>query len=220
MLNYHDLAEFTWGDPHFKTVDNQTFTFNGIGEYILLRTVPSLGFSLQARLEPFSDNTTGTIISAVVVRQGDVQAVQIVSENNQMNLYIAGMQYELTASDSPLIVDASGVVSSDLSQGITSTQDPIAMATTANQLTVRMDDSGSIIVSTADGASLSVSYQTGFLVISVSLPQSFSGDLTSGLLGVFNGNSSDDYRNRAGNVLTPANEAEIYQFGLECKFME
>lgn len=202
-------------------MDNQTFTFNGIGEYILLRTAPSLGFSLQVRLEPFNGNATGTVVSAVVVRQRDVQTVQVVSENGQMNLYVAGTQYELTDSDSPLIVDASGVVSSDVSLGIADdTQDPMAMATMADQLSVRMDDTNSIIVSTADGASLSVSFQTGFLRISVSLPQSFSGNLTSGLLGVFNGNSSDDYRDRDGTVLAPNNEEEIYQFGLLCEFME
>lgn len=210
-----------WGDPHFKSVDNQNFTFNGIGEYILLRTPPSLGFSAQARLEPFSSNVTGTTISAVAVKQGGVQTVLVTAESGKMELYIAGTQHELTAGDSPIIVGASGVVSSDLSAGINSSNsggDPMAMAMMADQVFVRMDDSGSIVVSTADGASVSVALQAGFLGISVSLPRNFSGDLTSGLLGTFNGDPSDDFKDREGNVLMLETEEEIYQqFGLLCE---
>ena len=209
-------AVFMFGDPHFKSVDNQNFTFNGIGEYIFIRTPPSLDFSVQARLESFSSNVTGTIMTAIAVKQGDMQTVQVVAEGGQMNVYIAGTRHELATGDSPLIVDASGVVSSDLSGGIGSTME---MAMSTDMVFVRMDDSGNIVVSTADGASVSVSLQDSFLGISVSLPSNFSGDLTSGLLGTFNGDPSDDFRNTEGEVLTLNSEAEIYnQFGLLCEW--
>lgn len=172
---------------------------------------------MQARLERFSSNVTGTVMSAIAIKQGDVQPVQIETDNDQMNLYIAGIRYELTASDSPLVVDSTGVVSDDLTGGIGDTGDPMMMAMMTDQVTVRMDEDGSLIVSTTEGASTSVSLQSGFLGIVVSLPESFK-NTTSGLLGVFNDDPDDDFRDRSGTVLDLTTEREIYeQFGIVCK---
>ena len=37
-----------WGDPHITTLDDQTYTFNGLGEYVVLR---SGDLEIQARTE-------------------------------------------------------------------------------------------------------------------------------------------------------------------------
>ncbi|XP_019858254.1 PREDICTED: mucin-like protein [Amphimedon queenslandica] len=37
-----------WGDPHINTLDGATYTFNGLGEYVLLRTI-NADFEIQAR---------------------------------------------------------------------------------------------------------------------------------------------------------------------------
>ena len=207
-----------WGDPHFKTVDNQNFTFNGIGEYVLVRTPSSLGLSVQTRLQRYSNNVTGTVMSAIVVKLGGVVPVQIEADNNQMNLYIAGQQHDLASSDSPLIVDSSGVMADDLSGGVSvAGGDPMAMATMTEQLFVMREEGGGFMVTTAGGVSVGTSLQSGFLGITVSLPDSYR-DMTSGLLGVFNGDPDDDFTDRDGNVLQLNTEEEIYeQFGLVCK---
>lgn len=172
---------------------------------------------MQARLERFSSNVTGTVISAIVVKQGNVQSIQIEADNGLLNLYIAGVKHELVVSDSPLVVSSSGIVSDDLSGGIGGVGDPTTMAMMADQLFVRMDDTDGLVVSTADGASVSVSLQSGFLSITTEMPEKFR-DMTSGLLGRFNGDPKDDFRDRSGAVLDLTTEQEIYeQFGLVCK---
>ena len=51
-----------WGDPHITTLDDQTYTFNGLGEYVLIR---SGGLKIQARTETASSDTTATVYSAI-----------------------------------------------------------------------------------------------------------------------------------------------------------
>lgn len=195
-------------------MDNQNFTFNGVGEYVLLDTPTALGFKVQARLQPFSSNITGTVISAIGVKLGSLPTVQVSAENGQLRLHVGGDRYELSTSDSPLIVGASGVVSTDLTGGLPGG----AMETDDEQVSVRMEDPAGIVVSTGQAASISVSLQAGFLGISVSLPEGFVG-VTSGLLGNFNGDPDDDFMVRNGDVvMASSSEREIYtQFGLQCK---
>jgi len=56
-----------WGDPHFQTMDNLQYTFNGLGEYWLVK---SGSFELQARTLRAWDNDrqpspSGTVFGAV-----------------------------------------------------------------------------------------------------------------------------------------------------------
>ncbi|XP_052243009.1 mucin-like protein isoform X1 [Dreissena polymorpha] len=47
----YNLGSF-WGDPHIRTLDATNYTFNGLGEYVLLSIdAPNVTFSLQARTE-------------------------------------------------------------------------------------------------------------------------------------------------------------------------
>ena len=41
-------AALVWGDPHIETLDGYEYTFNGIGEYTMLRLFDN-SFTLQAR---------------------------------------------------------------------------------------------------------------------------------------------------------------------------
>ena len=50
-----------WGDPHITTLDGYQYTFNGWGEYILLKVEDQ--FELQGRTSPFN-NTNATMFSA------------------------------------------------------------------------------------------------------------------------------------------------------------
>jgi len=56
-----------WGDPHFTTLDDFTYTFNGIGEYVLLRAAGEINAELQGRtvLVPSSN---ATVFSAFAIR--------------------------------------------------------------------------------------------------------------------------------------------------------
>jgi hypothetical protein len=176
-----------------------------------------LGFDVQARLEVFSANVTGSVITNVVVRLGDIPAVQVEAGDEQLNIYIGGTLQELALSDSPLVINSSGIISRNLTGGIRNTGDPTMMTFMSEQMIVRMDDINTLVMNFGLGGSVVVTLQTSFLEVSAALPDSFI-NMTSGLLGVFNNNPDDDFRDRNGFVLDLNSEQEIYeQFGLICK---
>ena len=41
---------FTFGDPHIQTLDGHTYTFNGIGDYILFSVKNSTEFIIHSRM--------------------------------------------------------------------------------------------------------------------------------------------------------------------------
>jgi len=64
------IVVIAWGDPHIQTLDNLQYTFNGLGEYWMVK---SSGFELQARTDRAWNSTkqpsaTGTVFSAVAGR--------------------------------------------------------------------------------------------------------------------------------------------------------
>ncbi len=48
-FSFYRLA-FFWGDPHVTTLDGHTYTFNGIGDYVLLAIKNSTEFTVHARM--------------------------------------------------------------------------------------------------------------------------------------------------------------------------
>ena len=58
-----------WGDPHITTIDGRRYTFNGLGEYVLLRTNNS-NFEFQGRTEE-APNSAATVFSAFALRDND-----------------------------------------------------------------------------------------------------------------------------------------------------
>ena len=56
-----------FGDPHFYTFDNMTYTFNGKGEYVLLRTdTVRHKIDVQGRFEAINNNVYGTARATVL----------------------------------------------------------------------------------------------------------------------------------------------------------
>ena len=55
-----------WGDPHINTLDGVTYTFNGLGEYVLLCTI-NADFEIQARTKLATPSTTATVFSAMAL---------------------------------------------------------------------------------------------------------------------------------------------------------
>ena len=67
----HILIAWFWGDPHFTTIDDFTYTFNGLGEYVLLRAMGEVNVEFQGRtaLVPSSN---ATVFSAFAIQHEDV----------------------------------------------------------------------------------------------------------------------------------------------------
>ena len=61
------LIAWFWGDPHFTTLDNYTYTFNGIGEYVLLRSAGEVNVEFQGRTA-VAPNSNATVFSAFAIQ--------------------------------------------------------------------------------------------------------------------------------------------------------
>ncbi|KAJ8307329.1 hypothetical protein KUTeg_015413 [Tegillarca granosa] len=50
--NQTNLFSWFYGDPHIESLDGKQYTFNGIGEYVVMKIVnENVTFELQARTE-------------------------------------------------------------------------------------------------------------------------------------------------------------------------
>ena len=69
-----------FGDPHMITLDGVEYTFNGYGEYHIIR-VAGPEFNLQGRMQPLVDqsgNTTkATVYKAFATKQNNSDIVQV-----------------------------------------------------------------------------------------------------------------------------------------------
>ena len=55
-----------WGDPHFTTIDGRTYTFNGLGEYVLMR-IDEINFEIQGRAAKLVNNSNATFFTALAL---------------------------------------------------------------------------------------------------------------------------------------------------------
>ena len=193
-------------------MDDNPFTFNGIGEYLLLGSQGN-DLAVQARFVQFNESseTRATITTAVAVRHGTslpVQ-VQIDAESEMLELYIDGSLHDIPDTSTVLIVNETGVFDMTAIGADMSNTDQISISNDGEELTI-----------STTGAAIVVSAQMTFLHVSVQVGDEYEND-TRGLLGFFNGDPSDDFTLPNGTVL-PATltEEEIYhQFGLQCKYI-
>ena len=66
-----------WGDPHFKTLDGGNYTFNGLGEYVMIDAQNGT-FQLQARTSLAQGNsTTATIFAAGAAKEENTSTVEV-----------------------------------------------------------------------------------------------------------------------------------------------
>ncbi len=120
---------------------------------------------------------------------------------------------DLPGTGSAIIIGSSGVT--DINTVNTGTM----VAMNLNEIFIRREDNNgqdTLTITTPAGGSLSVTLDNSFLGIAVELSENFRNQ-TRGLMGVFNGDGSDDFTLPNGTVLDISQEENIYQFGLECK---
>ncbi|XP_033100756.1 G surface protein, allelic form 156-like [Anneissia japonica] len=192
-----------FGDPHIRTLDGLEYTFNGIGEFVLV-TVNEGDFVLQGRMEKpviEDENVLATIFSAFAAQERSTKV--------QMTL-------NASSNDFAILVNGSIVVNkTSLAEGpYTPPADPgfIISLPSGNSTGNR------VIASWLSGIAISVGLSGPALDVVVSIPESFKGS-TKGLYGVWNDNVTDDLTYPNNSMMSvPENgtltDSDAFYFGV------
>lgn len=199
----------TVGDPHLTTLDGYTFTFNGIGEFVYLKTNDD-SFQSQIRFEQFRDKNgnfkDASVCTSFVSQHLSNSAVVEVrlDSTSIVQLLVNG---DVLAFDETLSYHFKGV--------------------SVLQITPDINDSGAtkkshLISFTTIGIAFQTTASSNVLnIIPVVGNSSLTGHLR-GLLGDFDGEQSNDLRTPSDNILqSTSTSEEIYQnFGLKWRITE
>ncbi len=179
------------------TFDGTKYTFNGKGEFTLVET-PHRNFTLQGRMVEATDNNDvvvpATTFSAIVAKESLSDTVQLeLTENKTLIALVNGKSLDFTDLSEQ---EFSKVVVTDLGNSTLS-------------------------ATFSSGAYVQVKEENGIMsVLIISLPTKFRETSTSGLMGSFNGDPSDDLLPKLGSkpLLLNSTQEEIHlQFGVTCK---
>ena len=185
-----------WGDPHFLTHDGHMYTFNGKGEFQLIQTSND-SFSVQVRMVPvnnsFGNGSQATVFTAVVSKQHDSDRVQFEVVESEIIVLVNGEQIDFTVIKEQ---EFSNVAIYDLGNS-------------------------SFSATFSTGAYIEVREENDFFsLLIISLPKAFKEIKTSGLMGSFNGNITDDLLPNGNTEPLSLNSTiqEIHEkFGLTCE---
>ena len=189
-------AACVYGDPHIVTLDGHKYTFNGKGEFTLIETEDDF-FNLQGRMVEITDNndrpSSATVFSAIVAKENNSDTVQ----------------FQVSRRGVDVLINRERLIFGDLQE------------LTLNGVTVSSLGNDTYAATFTSGAYVQVREELDYLsVLIVSLPDSFR-NLTRGLMGLFNGDASDDLLPKDGSIPLPLDSSlqMIHEeFGLTCKW--
>ncbi len=186
----HEARMF--GDPHLVTLDGYQYTFNGKGEFVLVEASDQ-SFILQGRMtEPVTSANTmsgGTSIMALAMKLYGNPTIQLEVINNTLAVLVDGDVLDFAGQSEQRI----------------------------DNVTIVDKGNDTIAVRMTPGISIQASKTNGILTnIVITVPESFN---TKGLLGQYNGNSTDDLLSKNGTLLLTNSTGEqiFHEFGLSCK---
>ena len=82
---------------------------------------------------------------------------------------------------------------------------------------IEQSSNNSFTISFSSGVGITIIYTAGLLVYTLEVPSSFEG-ATSGLLGNYNNDDSDEFVFRNGTMISnSSSDRKIHQFGQSCK---
>ena len=195
----YEYAACVYGDPHVVTLDGHKYTFNGKGEYTMIATDDD-SFTLQGRMVEAinreGERSPATVYSALVGRMADSDTVQI----------------ELRPTGLVTLVNGEEIAFENNGAEVLEFQN------------VLIQDHGNDTISVffARGAYFEVKEENNIIsVVIVSLPVAFRGK-TSGLMGNFNGDTSDDLTPKGGEPIPLNSSLEVIheQFGITCEMID
>ncbi|XP_019652515.2 mucin-4 [Ailuropoda melanoleuca] len=186
-----------FGDPHITTLDGANFTFNGLGDFQLVRAW---------------DGNSSFLLQGRTAQTGSAQAT---------NFIAFAAKYD-TNSLSPIIVrwllEPNDIIHVQVNNQTvafeTNREDPEGREI-FNTTGIIMTRNGSLVSATFDGTvTISVIALSNILHASCGLPEEYRNH-TEGLLGVWNDNPDDDFRMPNGSAI-PSNSTEelLFQYGM------
>lgn len=186
-----------YGDPHIVTLDGFKYTFNGLGEFVLIET-DSNRFSLQGRMVQAVDDVgspiSATVFSAIAGKElySDTVQFELADDDNEVNVLINGE-----------LIDFDGLPEQQF-----------------NNVSVRGGGGNSATAVFSSGVYVEVRAANGILsTLLVSLADCYRSQ-TSGLMGNYNRDVSDDLLPRGASSPIPltSNLIDIHNlFGVTCK---
>ncbi|KXJ21854.1 Mucin-4 [Exaiptasia diaphana] len=189
---------FMWGDPHITTLDGFKYTFNGLGEYVLLKTTDSEDFNAIHARTKRSKNKDGslakaTVFSGFAMRSSKNTTVQVLLDGN-----MAG-NLSITTVNKSMNCQPFGIADID--------EHPIEGFTLSN-------NSNALVVVYDSGLTVEITPGMDLLQFGLSIPTSNFENRTEGLLGKLNEDPNDDLFLRNGTAV-PLNstEKEIFEYG-------
>nr|XP_048310334.1 mucin-4 [Myodes glareolus] len=188
---------WTFGDPHITTLDNVTYTFNGLGDFLLVQA---------------QDTNSSFRLEGRTAQTGSAKATNFIAFAAQYNTSSLAspitVQWFLEPNDTVRVLHNNQTVTFNTSY----TDEDLPMFNTTGVL---LTQSGSQVSASFDGTvTISVIALSNILHASSSLPEEYRNH-TQGLLGVWNDNLEDDFRMPNGSTI-PAHSSEetIFHYGM------
>eukprot|EP00062_Callorhinchus_milii_P000230 gi/632934079/ref/XP_007898813.1/ PREDICTED: mucin-4 [Callorhinchus milii] len=192
---------FFFGDPHVVSLDNVKYTFNGLGEFILLNVKDESNtviFALQGRTIQAGENMTSeaTNFVALAAQGPSGTKVQWNLVGDEINVLLDGMAVNVTEN-----------------------------STYINQVTLQTTSNNETVATFEGGTSVTVSGTKGALTFTTFLDNDLKNK-TEGLLGVWNDDATDDFKAANGTYLNfdgkklPSDNDIFFDFGLTWKTTE
>nr|XP_060495669.1 mucin-4 [Panthera onca] len=189
-----------FGDPHITTLDGANYTFNGLGDFLLVRAWDrNSSFLLQGRTAQTSSAQATNFIA-------------FAAKYNTSSLNPITVRWLLKPNDTIHVQVNNQTVTFE-----TNHEDPEGQEI-FNTTGIVMTRNGSLVSASFDGTvTISVTALSNILHASCSLPEEYRNS-TEGLLGVWNDNPDDDFRMPNGStILNKSDEWQLYQFGMTWK---
>jgi len=213
-----------FGDPHFRTFDGTTYTFNGHGEFWFVKidseeNIPD--FKLQARMEipnwpeitaspMYVPAMNATVLTAVAMLEGNVN--QAPKVEMRLNAPISKTKVSVLV-DEKIVSFSDGVRRREFwGRGDESQQRVLIIGEGLPDPWTREFANFSVIF--RSGIVVRVAGNTGLLQVNVVLPRHYFG-IPRGLLGAWTGKKDQDLINRNGDLVEPISNEHIHKnFGM------
>ncbi|XP_066283029.1 mucin-like protein [Branchiostoma lanceolatum] len=179
----------SWYDPHIQTLDGRNYTFNGLGEYVLL-DLNDEEYQVQARTSQAEGTSHATVFTSIVAYQMGHSPIQVnLVGTDGLQLYV-----NYTAVDMTLFVEL---------QHEEEVEDIASVSALSNS---------SLLIFFYNELSVKVTAQKAMLHLEYAVPDQYQKK-TKGLLGYWDGNSENDFVAFDESVL-PSDSSEEDIFNL------